>query len=78
MLCNKLRHTQVLGVLIFVLLFQSVEMVLGITLKDDIMNNFSDGVILCQLVNRLFPNTIPSILEGEVCVELWIVLFTNV
>ena len=76
---NALKiNVQVQALLIFVLLFQSVETVLGITLKDDIMNNFSDGVILCQLVNRLFPYTIPSIMEGEVCVEPRIVLFTNV
>lgn len=41
-------------------------MVLGITVNDDVTMSFSDGVILCQLVNRLFPNTIPSIMEGEV------------
>jgi len=40
--------------------------VLGIRLKDDIISSFSDGVILCQLVNRLFPGTISSVMDGEV------------
>lgn len=41
-------------------------MVLGIKLKNDPVDSFTDGVILCQLVNRLFPGTIPSIMDAEV------------
>ena len=47
-------------------------MVLGITVSDDMMMKFSDGVILCRLVNRLFPNTIPSIMDKEVHILFFI------
>ena len=73
----QLSSRQCFQALFIALFLQSIETVLGITLKDDIMISFSDGVVLCQLVNRLFPNTIPSIMDGEVCIKLCFIIYVK-
>ena len=49
---------------------QAVEQLLGVELADDLGEWVSDGVILCELVNKLHPGTISTINtppSGEVC-----------
>ena len=42
-----------------------MEELLGTKLADDLGESISDGVMLCQLVNKLHPNTISTIHEPK-------------
>ena len=42
---------------------QAVENLLGVQLSDDIGEWVTDGVILCQIINKLHPDTVAHINE---------------
>ena len=44
---------------------KDVELLLDTKLADDIGESISDGVVLCHLVNKLYPNTISTIHEPK-------------
>ena len=50
-------------------LYQSIESMMGVQLSDDIGDWIMDGVLVCQVVNKLHPgtiNTIHTTTEGQV------------
>ena len=50
-------------------LYQSIESMMGVQLSDDIGDWIMDGVMVCQVVNKLHPgtiNTIHTTTEGQV------------
>ena len=42
-------------------LYQSIESMMGVQLSDDIGDWIMDGVLVCQVVNKLHPGTINSV-----------------
>ena len=54
-------------------LHQSIESMMGVQLSDDIGDWIMDGVMVCQVVNKLHPgtiNTIHTTTEGQVIIHL--------
>ena len=50
-------------------LYQSIESMMGVQLSDDIGDWIMDGVMVCQVINKLHPgtiNTIHTTTEGQV------------
>lgn len=39
-------------------LLQSLEQLLGVTVGEDFLGSLEDGIVLCQLMNKLHPGTI--------------------
>ena len=37
---------------------QSLEQLLGVTVGEDFLGSLEDGIVLCQLMNKLHPGTI--------------------
>lgn len=37
---------------------QSLERLLGVTVGEDFLGSLEDGIVLCQLMNKLHPGTI--------------------
>ena len=40
------------------LCLQSLEKLLGVTVGEDFLGSLEDGIVLCQLMNKLHPGTI--------------------
>lgn len=53
-------------------LLQSLEQLLGVTVGEDFLGSLEDGIVLCQLMNKLHPGTITHFhtpTDEQVCLE---------
>ena len=57
-LCFMVCACMCVCVCVCVCILQSLEQLLGVTVGEDFLGSLEDGIVLCQLMNKLHPGTI--------------------